>query len=243
MATPPSRPVSPVEWIARIVALVVLVPVRLLWEGVRLVGRVTAAALGYVFFGVLIPAARFLWYWVIRPVSLFFKNIVWGWLLQQVLLGLVLTPLFVLLLDFVLRPLRRAVEEWLWRRVLLPALEWLWETVLRPTIKVLALVTVWLTYRLIVLPLTALWRWVIQPLWRLLRTVLTYAWEVATVVVGVLVVTPCRALYRHVLRPVLVAFAAVWAAMVVRPLRWVYAHVLSPVNKWAAEILNTVFAR
>ncbi|MCP2289804.1 hypothetical protein ACFYT3_26875 [Nocardia amikacinitolerans] len=243
MSSQPSRPPGFGAWIARVIAIVLLVPVRLLWEAVRLLGRLVAAAVDYFVTRLLAPVVRFVWYWVIRPIWMFFKDFLWGWVLQHVLWGLVLTPVLALLLDCFLRPLRQAVERWLWRALVRPALVWLWRAVLEPLIGLL-LATVYLLGKwLVVWPLVQLWRWALRPLWVLLRTVLVYGWRVATVIVGVLVVTPCRFVYRTVLRPLLLALAAVWVAVVVRPVRWAHSSVVTPVNRWAAEIMTGVFGR
>ncbi|WP_067847632.1 hypothetical protein [Nocardia lijiangensis] len=243
MSSHSSRSVGLGAWIARVIAVVVLVPVRLLWEGVRLLGRMLAAALWYFLTRLLAPVAQFVWCWVIRSIWLFVKDFLWGWVLQHVLWGLVLTPLVALLLDYFLRPLRQAIERWLWRTVVRPALGWLWRAVLEPLLGALLMAIYWLGKWFVVWPLVQLWRWVLGPLWLLLRTVLTYAWRVATVLVGVLVVAPCRFVYRTVLRPLLQVAAAVWVALVVRPVRWVHGTVVTPVNRWAAEILTGVFGR
>ncbi|MET8779362.1 hypothetical protein ABZV58_30530 [Nocardia sp. NPDC004654] len=243
MSSQPSRPAGIGAWIARVIAIVLLVPIRLLWEGVRLLGRLLAAACYYFVTRLLAPVARFVWYWVIRPIWLFVKDFLWGWVLQHVLWGLVLTPLVALLLDYFLRPLRQAIERWLWRALLRPALAWLWRAVLEPLIGLLLATVYWLGKWCVVWPLVQLGRWVLRPLWMLTRAVLSYAWRVATVIVGVLVVAPCRFVHRTVLRPLLLALAAVWVVVVVRPLRWVHGNVITPVNRWAAEILTGVFGR
>ncbi|MFQ6394746.1 hypothetical protein ACLMAJ_14925 [Nocardia sp. KC 131] len=258
MSTPninPPEHTSGGQWIARAIAIVVLIPVRLLWEGVELLGRIVLTVLRFVRTQLLEPVCRFAWQWLIRPVWAFVKDFLWGWLLQHVLWGMVLTPIGALLLDFFLRPLRRAVEEFLWRRVLRPAAEWLAREVLLPV----GSAVFWVLYKgykyliawplymvvkyLIVWPLYQLWRWILLPLWRLLRAVLLYAWRIATIVVGVLIVIPCRVVYRAVLSPIFTAMAIAWQAVVARPVRWLHANVVTPMNKWADEIMTTVFGR
>ncbi|MEU8901221.1 hypothetical protein [Nocardia sp. NPDC048505] len=236
---PEAGRVSPGAWIARAIAVVLLVPLRLLWEGLKLIGRVIAAAARYFVENLLIPVSTMVRYWVIRPLWLFVKNLVWGWLVQQVLWGLVLTPALALILDFILRPLRRAVEEWLWRRVLRPAAARLCRWVLYPVGRAV----VWAGYQLarwlVLWPLAQLWRRILRPLWKALRATVVYAWRV----VGVLVVIPCRFLHRTVLGPMFRAFALAWRAAVVRPVRRLHATVIVPMNRWAAEVLNSVFGR
>ena len=238
-----SDPTSPGQWIARAIAVVILIPLRLVWEAMKLLGRVLVAVLMFFLEYLLAPLCGLVWHWVIRPAWYFLKNILWDLVLHQVLWGLVLTPLFALILDFVLRPLRRAVEEWLWRRVLRPAASWLWRRVVRPVAKFVAgmcwLIFDYLVYR----PLRALWRWVLLPLWRALRATLSFGWRIATIVVGVLVVAPCAFVYRTILRPVFGALAIVWDVLVTRPVRWTYRTIVAPMNRWAADIVSTVFGR
>ncbi|MBH0776254.1 hypothetical protein [Nocardia bovistercoris] len=250
-----SGPATVGQWIARAVAVLILVPVRLLWEGVKLSVRVSIAVVTYFLEHLLVPLCVIVWNWVIKPAWHLLKDGLWGWLLQQVLWGLVLTPVLAFLLDFVLRPLRRAVEDWLWRRILVPAgawlwrrvvrpmAAWLWRWVLRPLGKIVLGVCVLAVDWLLVRPVRALWRWVLRPLWRALRVTLRFGWRVATVLVGVLIVTPCVFVYRRVLAPVFAALAVVWNVLVARPVRWTYVHVVTPMNRWASEIVTGVFGR
>ncbi|MBF6463675.1 hypothetical protein IU427_00590 [Nocardia beijingensis] len=239
----PDRQVSSAQWIARGIAIVVLVPIRLLWESILLLGRVTAAALRYIARYSVVPAAELIWQWVLRPAWIVVKDYLWGWVIQRLLWGSVLTPLLSFLLEYLLRPLRRAVEIFLWRKVIRPVGAWLLRWVVYPVVYAIA----WVCHRtvewLIVWPLTQLWRWVLRPLWGVLRTTARYGWRVATLVVGVLVVAPCRAVYRSVLRPVFTALAVVWRALVVRPVRWVHGAIVRPMNRWAAEVVAMVLGR
>ncbi|MEV0296828.1 hypothetical protein [Nocardia sp. NPDC050710] len=231
------------RWIGRVIAVLVLIPIRLLWEGVTLMGRGIVAALVFFLEHLLEPVCTLLWHWVIRPAWHFVANILWGWLLQHVLWGLVLTPVLAVILDYVLRPVRRAIEEWLWRRVLRPVAGWLWRRVLYPVAKAVALVALVLGEWFIVRPLYALWRWGLHPLWRALRTILRFGWKVATLVVAVLVVMPCAFVYRTVLRPIFAAFTVAWRTLVTRPLRWSYRNVITPMNRWAADTINAALGR
>ncbi|MEU2037461.1 hypothetical protein [Nocardia niwae] len=242
MSAPDSQ-VSIAQWIARGIAVAVLVPIRLLWEGILLLGRAIGAALGYVARYLLVPAAELIRHWVLRPAWIVAKEFLWGWVIQHLLWGLVLTPLLSFLLEYLLRPLRRAVEIFLWRRVIRPLGAWLLRWVVYPVAYAIAWVCLRIVEWLIVWPLSQLWRWVLRPLWSVLRTTARYGWRVATLVVGVLVVLPCRALHRYVLRPVFAALAVVSDALVVRPVRWVHGTIIRPMNRWAAEIVATVFGR
>lgn len=245
-STDPREPrarVSIGEWVARGLAVVLLVPVRLLWEAVKLCGRAVVAMCTCVLERVLEPVARFLRYWLVRPLWLFVKDLVWGWALQHVLWGLVLTPLGALLMDLLLRPLRHAIEAWLWRRMLRPALVFLWRWVLRPVLGAIAVTGEWLWRWCVEWPLRRLWRWVLRPCGLLLAAFASYGWRGAAAVVRVLVVVPCVFVYRTVLRRVLRVLGTCWEFGVVRPIAFVHRRVLAPMNRIAADLLNTVFGR
>ncbi|WP_280181091.1 hypothetical protein [Nocardia farcinica] len=237
------RRVSPGEWLARMIAVVLLVPVRMLWEGARLCGRAVGAACRYLLDRLIAPVGRVIWYWVVRPLWLFAKDAVWGWALHHVLWGMVLTPLGAFLLDRLLRPLRRAVEEWVWRRVLRPGLVLLWRWVLRPIGYAVAVVAGRLWRWCVEWPLRVLWRWVLRPLWVAVAAVAWFGWRAATAIVDVLVVRPCRLLYRVIVGPVLRWVAEMWRFAVVRPVRFVHRRVVAPMNRVAAEVLSAVFGR
>ncbi|MEV6772255.1 hypothetical protein AB0N05_26855 [Nocardia sp. NPDC051030] len=240
-------------WLARAIAVLVFIPLRLLWEVCKLTVRVTINVLGYIFDNLLKPVAELAWHWIARPAWALVKDYLWGLLIQQLLWGMVLTPLGAFLLDFFLRPLKRAVEEWLWRRMLHPALVWLFRRVLEPVGKwimrwilapvgkAIALTLLFLAEWLLIRPLYVVFRWIIWPILCVLGAALYFGWKVATAVVGVLVVAPCRFFYRTVLHPILKVFAASWQAVVARPIRWIYLKVVMPMNKAAADIVTTLF--
>ncbi|MBF6353399.1 hypothetical protein IU449_02365 [Nocardia higoensis] len=243
------------EWVARAIAVVLLVPVRLVWEGVKWCGRAFVAVLVFVLEQVLAPVGRFVHLWVIRPLWFFLKDMVWGWAIQQVLWGMVLTPLGSALLNWLLRPLLRVIEQWLWQSILRPALnallnyvvvpvaKWLGKWVLGPALYAIAVSLRWVWTWCVVRPLALLWRWVLRPLWIALAATLYFGWRGASAIVRVLVVVPCAYLYRHVLRPALAALATVWRTCVVVPVSWVHRTVLMPMNRFAADVLGAVFGR
>ncbi|MEU4311530.1 hypothetical protein [Nocardia sp. NPDC024068] len=239
----PRRPASAGEWVARVVAIVLLVPVRLLWEGVKLCGRAVVAVCVYILDTLLAPVGRFLWFWLIRPLWLFVKDVLWGWALQHVLWGMVLTPLGALLMDWLLRPLRHAVEVLLWRRLLRPVLGLLWRWLLRPVLYAIVVSAGWLWRWCVEWPLRQLWRWVLRPCWLAAAAVASYGWRGATAVVRILVVVPCVFVYRLAVRPVLRALGRCWQVLVVRPAALVHRRVLAPMNRAAADLLASVFGR
>lgn len=256
------RPVSIGEWVARAFAVVLLVPVRLVWEGLKLCWRAIVAAGVFIRDRLLLPVSRFVWYWMIRPPWLFLKDVVWGWALRHVLWGMVLTPLGAFVLDWVLRPLRYAVEQWLWRRAVRPVLvlvwrwvlrpvlyaiaataEWFWRWLLQPVLYAVEVAGRWLWQWCVVWPLRMVQRWLLRPFGILLAAVATYGWRGATAVVRVLVVVPCVFVYRYALRPVLRALAVAGELVVVRPIAWVHRRVVAPMNRIVADLWKTVFGR
>lgn len=258
----PRRPVSIGEWVARAFAVVLLVPVRLVWEGLKLCGRAIVAAGVFVRDKVLVPVRRFVWYWLVRPLWLFLKDGVWGWVIQHVLWGMVLTPLGAFVLAWVLRPLRYAVEQWLWRGAIRPVLvlvwrwvlrpvlyaiaatgDWLWQWLLRPVLHAIAVAGRWLWEWCVLWPLRMVQRWILRPCGILLASLAEYGWRGATAVVRVLVVTPCVFVYRYALRPVLHALAVAGEVVVVRPIAWVHRRVVVPMNRAVADLWNTIFGR
>ncbi|WP_329414348.1 hypothetical protein OG563_17070 [Nocardia vinacea] len=104
MTTSPTDSISVGQWIARLIAIVILVPLRLVWEGVELLGRGTAAVLIYIGNHLLGPMCHLTWHWLVRPAWAFVKDFLWGWVLHHVLWGLVLTPLAAFAIDYFLRP-------------------------------------------------------------------------------------------------------------------------------------------
>lgn len=214
----------------RIVVLVLVVPVRLVWDVLTAAGRVVNRT-------ALRPLGRGLaWLWqtlIVRPL-------VWLWH------TLVVAPLRWLWRTLVVAP-----AAWLWRWVLVPAgrgfgvavvwlvrylvvvpAQWLRTYVLAPLGRGLA----WLARGLgavlgalvrwiVVVPAVALWRWVLAPAGRALAAVVTvlvretgaalgHCWRAAGII--------SRALGRFL--------AAVLRWTVVEPVRWVYRTVLTPVG-------------
>ena len=214
-------------WPARVIAILIFVPLRLLWEVVAAIGRAVEA-------------------WVIRPISL---------LLHHVLVRPVrwlFTVLVVIPLRWLWRAVLTPVGRWLWTYVLFPvaravgwALGWLLLIILTPFVYV---------GELIGKGLRAFYRWIrpaLAALGRLLADALSYAWGVATVVVRFIgrvlyhtLVRPVRWLWRIVIRPVLAAmgFAIAWAwrVAVVQPARWAHKNVLRPATQTVNEVRRTV---
>jgi hypothetical protein len=215
-----------IHWPIRVLAVVFVLPFRLLWELFRLIGRFLARYVGRPLawlwhYAVAVPAA-FLWrYLVVVPAA---------WLWQRAL---------------------RPALEWLARWLIVVPAQWLWRhrrQLLRPFALVLHYLLVvsiaWLW------AVTApLWRglgrglwWVLTGLGRGIAAVLTAGWRGA----GWLL---CQ-LYRWVLRPAGLAIAWCWRRTVVpvwRALtaagRRVHASILRPGADAARAVLVSVGVR
>lgn len=201
--------------------LIVIVPVRLLWEALRVLGRLVRAY-------VLYPLGWLLYHGLLRPLS---------WALRTLLLR----PLWWALVHLVALPLRWALRtfvaipaRWLYRAVLTPLGRALVRYVLLPLgqglvwlVSVIVIPLVWAA-RWLGRGLAALWRTVLWPFLAAFGRLVAYAWHLAGVVLFHLLVRPVRFVWRTVVRPVLRAVAYVWRVTVVRAARWAGVHVWEP---------------
>ncbi|MEV7321591.1 hypothetical protein [Streptomyces sp. NPDC093970] len=192
----------------RVFVFLVVLPLRLLWEGLAAVAR-------FLWRHLVVRVARLLWRYVLAPAG---RAVAW---LLHVLLVVPLTWLY----RHLLTPLGHALV-WFHARVLTPvgrallrllapvarAVAWVFEQ--------LATAVYWTVRVLLVLPAAALWRWILAPAGRVLAVVgreildaLGHAWRVAGHVaravgrvLGTLfrwiLLEPARLLYRTVLTPV-----------------------------------------
>ncbi|WP_147341061.1 hypothetical protein [Actinomadura logoneensis] len=195
--------------------MVIVLPFRLAWELLVLLGR----GIGWLF----VQFARY----VLRPIGvalyyLLVKPLVWVWS------ALLLPPLRLL----------GAFLAWIGRG-LWAGLSWIGRHILLPIAKGIA----WVMNILVVVPLTLLWRYVLAPIGRglawiwknALFPVLSAAWRAAgrvlyyTLVVPVkyLVVLPVRWVWANIARPIGRALRAVWDAT------------FGPVFRWLNEVFST----
>jgi hypothetical protein len=247
MATPPagSQGHEPDNWLLlpfKAIAFVVVLPFRLVWEAVRLLGK--------VFRWVVILPVTWLLLALRATVAFLFEYLVaiparwfWEWCLL---------PLLRLTYSWLLRPLGLALA-WLasatYRRVLRPvgvALAWAAALVHRRLLRPLGLACRWLilaAYRWILLPLGIAVARVAAFVHRRLLTPIGHAALVLLAGLAWLVRTGWRAttwagrlLYRWVLRPVGLAIA--WVS------RLVHRRLLMPIGHaiaWAAGLVCTVW--
>ncbi|MGV9833555.1 hypothetical protein ACWDUL_05030 [Nocardia niigatensis] len=269
---PTPEHVSILGWIARGIVLVVFVPPRLVWEALKRIPGLIAAAFRLFNEHLARPLAILFRDWVFRPLRNFVRNYLWHLLIQQLLFGMVLTPIGAFLLAYFLRPIQHAIEDWLWRRVLKPGIPWIFRTVIEPIADAIGWILAMTWKWLIAVPISALWRRILQPgghwllvavieplvtwlfvwpaqqLWRWVLRPLVYAvivtvvfgWRVATTVVRITVVTPCRWFNRTVLQPLFAAIARAWRALV-GPVRWAYQRVVMPWRARIAEVWTGLF--
>ncbi|MFI9009883.1 hypothetical protein ACIGNX_21885 [Actinosynnema sp. NPDC053489] len=230
-------------WVARAVAVVVVVPVRLAWESVKVVGRAAGRPLAVVLRWVgsaLRAVGGAASRWVFRPVGAVLR---WfGGLLLRYLLrpaGMAVRWFGGVLARYVLRPLGavlrwadrglRALGELLWRAFERP-LRWLWRAV-------------------VVRGAGALWRAL-----RVFADAVGWAFRLVgrgSAVVGaavarvfrLLVVVPARWAHQVVVAPVGRVVARVWRAVVVAPARWVRATVVEPVRLAGRRVLGVFRGR
>jgi hypothetical protein len=213
-----------IRWPIRVLAVLFVLPFRLLWELLGLIGRFLARYVGRPLawlwhYAVAVPAA-FLWHYLVAVPAAF----LWHWLV-------------VIPATWVWRHALRPVLEWL---IVVPA-RWLWRhrrSLLRPFVVVLRY--------LLVVPFVWLWAvtapvrrglwWVLSGLGRGIAAVLTAGWRGAGWVLW--------QLYRWVLRPAGLAVAWCWRHTVVPAYRmiaaggrWVREAILRPAAGMARAVL------
>ncbi|MEV6302766.1 hypothetical protein AB0M02_25360 [Actinoplanes sp. NPDC051861] len=247
MTTPdPESHPSWLTWPIRAIAIVVVLPFRLLWEAVKLVGRFLERF-------VLAPLA---WLWrvlVVIPVS---------WLAGVIWTGLRAVGGWVLV---ALRVLIGVPAVWLWRQVVLPVLRWVYRWVLRPVVVAVLVAASFVVERMIVPAAVFVYEWALRPAGRAVVWFLRAGWE-GTAWLGRQVyrflVRPVGIglvwIYRYLLRPVGVAlgwawrytFGAlfrgvviVWRATVMPASRWVRDEIWRPGAAAARSVLVAVGLR
>jgi hypothetical protein len=230
----------------RIVALVVVLPLRMLWDLDVAAGRLLwAAVLGPAWRGLdrtarwlgrvlVLTPARWAYRWVLTPAgqAVAFVARGLGWLLLKTGRGIAFTGVWLA------RWLVAAPAEALYRWVLAPlgraaafAGRWLWR-LLRQGGRGAAAAMAWLGRVLVVIPAAWLYRWVLTPLGHGLTWLVRW-----------LVVAPALALYRWVLTPL--GHGAAWcargvAAVTVWLVRWLVVAPLRAVGRVLAVVLREV---
>ncbi len=229
----------------RIVVLVLVLPVRMVWDllvaGARVLDRVLlrplGRGLGRVYAHVLAPVGRALG-WLAVAVLVWPWTGLWRYVLVPVARYGVVVPL-----------------KWLYAHVLTPAghgLRWAWRELVVPAGRAVAGAVAAVLTVLLVRPAVGLWRGVLRPLGRAAGRLVTY-----------LLVLPAGWVYHRVLTPAghavvrasaalghgvtavgrgLVA-VAVWlvVTLLVVPVSWAYGRVLTPVGREIAVALGVAW--
>ncbi|MFI7315893.1 hypothetical protein [Streptomyces venezuelae] len=214
----------------RIVVLVLVVPVRLVWDALavcgnflyrnalRPVGRAVGAVLTFLCKAVFVWPWVGLWRYVLVPVG---KGLAW---LGR---GLFVIPAMWLYAR-VLTPIGHAIA-WLGRVLFVIPAAWLYARVLTPIGHALWVGLVWLGKAVFVWPWVGLWRYVVVPVG------IAIAWLVRT-----LIVVPAVWLYRAVLTPVGRGIATLLRWIFVVPLVALWRWVLTPIGRAIAVVAREI---
>ncbi|MGW2225732.1 hypothetical protein [Streptomyces formicae] len=203
----------------RIVVLVLVVPVRLVWDALAVCGR-------FVYANALRPVGRgvgAVLTWLLKAVF------VWPW---------------VGLWRYVVVPVGIALA-WLGRTLIVVPAVWLYENVLTPLGHGLA----WLGRTFVVVPAAWLYARVLTPIGHGIRWLArAFGTGVAAAGRGVgavltwllkaVFVWPWVGLWRYVVVPVGIALAWLGRTLIVVPAVWLYAYVLTPVGRGIAWLLR-----
>ncbi|WP_425264396.1 hypothetical protein [Streptomyces atriruber] len=239
-AEPPVQPMAPaqaegclavaIRIPVRIVVLVLVVPVRLVWDALavcghflyrnalRPVGRGIGAVLTWLCKAVFVWPWVALWRYVLVPIG---KAL--GWLGRT----LFVVPL-AWLYARVLTPIGHGIA-WLGRVLLVIPAAWLHAHVLRPLGHGLWVSLVWLGKAVFVWPWVGLWRYVVVPVG------VGIAWLVRT-----LVVVPVVWLYEAVLTPLGHGVATLFRWVFVVPVVALWRWVLAPVGRAIAVVAREI---
>ena len=228
-----------VHWPIRVLAVIFVLPFRVLWELLRHAGRFLARYVGRPLvwlwhYAVAVPLA-FLWrYLIVVPLAF-----LWHYLIA-VPVAFLWHYLIAVPVAFLWHYLIAVPASWLWEQALRPALGWLWRH-RRFLVRPFAM----FVHYLVVVPVGWLWA-VTAPMWRALArgvtVVLLAGWHGAGWVL--------RQVHRWLLRPAGLAVAWCWRHTVVPAYRmvaaggrWVREAVLQPAASTARAVLGSVGLR
>jgi hypothetical protein len=207
----------------RIVVLVLVVPVRVVWDAVAVGGRFLLDTLLRPLGRALAWVAGGLWRYVLVPVGGAL-----GWL-GRVLVAAPVRWVY----RSVLTPLGHGLAL-LGRYLLVVPARWLYARVLAPVATASGLAVYWVLRVLFVLPARALWHWVLAPAGRVLAVVareageaLSHAWRVAG----------------RISRAVGRALGTLVRWILVEPVRWVHRTLLAPVGRLVRDAVLRPAAR
>lgn len=203
-------------WPVRAVAVVVVLPFRLLWEAAKLIG-------GFLGRYLLAPLA---WLWrhlVVIPVL---------WVARWIWAGLTVLAHGI---RTVLRIVIGIPLAWLWRQALRPALQALWRYVLRPVLTAVLVAVTFVVERVIVPIAMFVYTWLLAPAGRAAGWFLRVGWA-GTSWLG-------RQVYRFLLRPAGIAVAWLWRytfGLLFRGIAYAWGVVRDEVLRPAATVARSV---
>ncbi|MBG0567254.1 hypothetical protein [Actinoplanes aureus] len=207
-------------WPVRAIAVVVVLPFRLLWEAAKLIGRFLNRYL-------LAPLA---WLWqhlVVIPV-LWLAQLIWT--AVRIVIGVPLA--------------------WLWQQALQPALRALWRYVLRPVFVGVLLAVTFVIERLIAPVGRFVYEWLLAPVGRALLWFLRAGWAGTSWLGRQLYRFLLRPfgiavawLWRYTFGALFRGIAWVWGVTVTPAARWVREEILRPAAEAARSVLVAVGLR
>jgi hypothetical protein len=229
------QPPGCIAWPARVIAVLIMVPLRLLWEAIALIGRFVHAyvlrpigwllmtlvvtPLRWLFLTLIVSPVRWLWLWlVVRPASLLYRA--------------VLVPVGRALYRYLLTPVGRGLRRLVvgLAIIILTPIAWVVGGVVKA---VLAL------YRFV--------RPALAAVGHVLMDALSFGGRAADAVVRFIglvlyqvIVRPLQWLWRTLIRPVLAAMWWAWNLIVVSPLRWVTVGILRPIGAATRSVLRAM---
>ncbi|WP_328469267.1 hypothetical protein OHA21_01365 [Actinoplanes sp. NBC_00393] len=210
-------------WPVRALAVVVVLPFRLLWEGAKLIGRFLA------------------WLWrhlVAIPVL---------WLSRLIGAGLTVLGRW---LSAALRVLIGVPLAWLWRQALRPVLRAIWQYVLRPVFVAVVLAVTFVIERVVAPVAGFVYRWVLAPVGRALVWFLRAGWQ-GTSWLGVqlyrFLLRPLGIavawLWRYTFGALFRGIGWLWSVTVTPAARWIRDEILRPAAAAARSVLVAVGLR
>jgi hypothetical protein len=227
----------------RVVVVLVVIPVRMVWDVLALCGRavervllrplgraltwvfekvITPVALAVARLAIVVGKALFYWPWVA----------LWRYVVVPVVrYGLVVPVVWVY--RQLLTPLGHGVA-WLIERLLVAPARWAWVTLLTPLGRGVAVLLRWLVTALFYWPWVALWRYVVVP-------VVRYGLVVPVVWVYRQLLTPLGHGVAWVVRALGLGLARLVRTLLVVPLFWLYRYVLAPVGREIAAAVGVAW--
>ncbi|UZI31279.1 hypothetical protein N7925_24830 [Streptomyces sp. CA-278952] len=234
----------------RIVVVVLVLPVRLVWDALtalwhaadRALLRPLGRALAWLLDTLVLTPLTWLYTWVLTPLG---KAASW------LAVALLLWP-WIGLWRYVIVPVARygvaAPAAWLYRAVLTPlghGLRWIGTALLAPAARGLGTGLAWLFATLLVLPVAALWRYVVVPVVRYgLIVPVVWLYEAVLTPLGLGTAWVLGQAWRGIAatgRGLGISLAWLVMTLLVAPVSWTYRRVLVPVGREIAAAFEVAW--